>query len=95
MFFDYSGAGDFFWILEKYNYKQEILFSVKLKAIANDANSELHFSPPELLLDVPFNMGCYQGEFDNADTVDTFTDKSPASCIVGCALKDQEYRFAG
>ena len=76
-------------------FKINFPFSVKLKAIANEADSKLYFSPPELLLDVPFSMGCYQGSTANAETVDPITDTTPASCILGCALKGPEYRFAG
>ena len=71
------------------------VFSVKLKAIANEDNSELYFSPPELLLDVPYSMGCFTGSPDNAVTFDSFTDKNPASCILGCISKGDEFRFAG
>ena len=66
-----------------------------MKAIANEDDSELYFSPPELLLDVPYSMGCFKGSPDNAVTFDSFTDKNPASCILGCLSKGEDYRFAG
>ena len=66
-----------------------------MKAIANEDDSELYFSPPELLLDVPYSIGCFTGSPGNAVTFDSFTDKNPASCILGCLSKGEDYRFAG
>ena len=61
----------------------------------------MYFTPPELLLDVPFSMGCYQlptterpdGNSLNPESPNS--DQSPASCILTCLRKGSQYRYAG
>ena len=56
----------------------------------------LVFTPPELLLDTPFNMGCYNVSNWVVSTADDQNTKmTPASCILTCTEKGREYRFAG
>ena len=61
---------------------------------AKDAKFE--FTPPELLLDTPFNMGCYKlmnKELPSAEEQNS--DMTPALCILKCATKGSDSRFAG
>ena len=75
--------------------------SVKLHVVAGDANTIVSVTPPELLIDVPFSMGCYKIREDVSSNADPITkefdlpDPSPASCILECFKKDPEYRVAG
>ena len=67
-----------------------------MKATASADNSQLYFTPPELLMDVPFNMGCYEMASDNSFTAEAeMLNPSPANCIVMCAALGSEYRHAG
>ena len=59
-------------------------------------SSELYFTRPELLMDVPFNMGCYEFSTDNSFTADVeMLDPTPGTCIVMCASRGSVYRYAG
>ena len=67
-----------------------------MKVTASNADSDLYFTPPELLIDVPLDMGCYELSNDNSfDTETKMPDPSPASCILSCAAKGPAYRYAG
>ena len=74
-----------------------IILSVKLKAVAGADSTSLYFAAPEILLDMPYSMGCYElttvGNTINFDT--TMSDPSPASCLLTCQAKGSNYRFAG
>ena len=75
---------------------------MKITAGGTDGDSEstkdakFEFTPPELLLDTPFNMGCYKlsdSELPSAEEQNF--DMSPAACILKCAPKGSDYRLAG
>ena len=75
---------------------------MKITAGGTDGDSEsakdakFEFTPPELLLDTPFNMGCYKftdNELPSAEEQNF--EMSPASCILKCAPKGSDYRLAG
>ena len=56
----------------------------------------LIFTPPEILLDTPFNMGCYNiSNHEISDVDDQSSEMTPASCILTCAEKGARYRLAG
>ena len=66
---------------------------------SSDSNSDkatIIFTPPELLIDTPFNMGCYNlSNVDSFQADEQYIDMSPASCILTCAEKGQSHRHAG
>ena len=75
---------------------------MKITAGGTDGDSEsakdakFEFTPPELLLDTPFNMGCYKlsdSELPSAEEQNF--DMNPAACILKCAPKGSDYRLAG
>ena len=74
-----------------------IILSVKLKAVAGADSTSLYFAAPEILLDMPYSMGCYEMTTEantiNFDT--TMSDPSPVSCLLTCQAKGSDYRFAG
>ena len=70
--------------------------SVKLKAVAGAASTALYFAAPEILLDMPYSMGCYELTQDNTINFDTtMSEPSPVSCLLVCQAKGSDYRFAG
>ena len=71
-----------------------------LKSVAGVAETDLFFQPPELLLDVPHSMGCYEFEkamdsYDNISFLNLESDVTPASCILACYKTSSEYRYSG
>ena len=74
-----------------------------MDVVAGGANAGLHVTPPEILIDVPFGMGCYKIRDDvavnaNADPIAKevdMSDPSPASCILECLQKGADYLISG
>ena len=59
-------------------------------------DAKFEFTPPELLLDTPFNMGCYKlSNNELPDAEEENSNMSPAACILNCAPKGSDYRLAG
>ena len=76
--------------------------NMKITAGGTDGDSEsakdakFEFTPPELLLDTPFNMGCYKLADNRLPSAEAENfDMSPAACILECAPKGSDYRLAG
>ena len=70
------------------------------QTLANDDTSgstTSSFGPAELLVDVPFDLGCFQvlnwTAVTSAATVTSLSTVTPASCLVGCVALSK--RFAG
>ena len=56
----------------------------------------LMFTPPEVLLDTPFNMGCYKIKLGYLNEgIEQELDTTPASCVTKCAEKSSFHRLAG
>ena len=75
---------------------------MKITAGGTDGDSEsakdakFEFTPPELLLDTPFSMGCYKlSDKELPSAEEQNFDMSPAACILKCAPKGSDYRLAG
>ena len=78
----------------KIDYIPESNFSVSQLITSTKNGATIYSGPPELIMDVPFEMGCYQ--ILNSTQMPapvTTIDLTPASCIVLC-LADAK-SFAG
>ena len=75
-----------------------------MDVVASGSSAELQVTPPEILIDVPFGMGCYKiRDDDEKDEANAYpiakevdmSDPSPASCILECLQKGADYRISG
>merc|ERR1712150_75530 len=68
------------------------------KVISGGDNTKINIGPPEMLLDMPYSMGCYIAPQDfetNKPPVTVMSNLSPASCIINCLSESSQKRFAG
>ena len=80
----------------KYKIIKQILltyFSVSQTITSNQANAQMYSGPLELLIDVPFELGCFELLDASILASPEPSVVTPASCLVACIDGDQ--RFAG
>ena len=66
--------------------------------ISGGEDTKINLGPPELLIDVPYSMGCFLLPKDfqvNKPPSTSMTNLSPASCLTTCMSENEEQRFAG
>ena len=80
-------------------FKRNIaIFRFVHKVISGGDDTNITIGPPEILLDMPYSMGCYvaPAEFlTNKPPSTSMSNLSPANCLINCFKENPLQRFVG